>query len=397
MFKLLAVGLGLALSVASVHAQPTTRKPAPVPAQPAQPAQPAKPATPSPIPAPTKTPTTSEKADETATLQHGGADRPWAAGVAPDKQSLALHTFQEGNVMLNDGIFTKAVEKYREALRSWEHPAIHYNLALALMNLDQPVEVHDSLQKAIAYGPAPLEKDRYERAKEYILLVEKQIATIEISCHKEGAKVTVDGEVKFTVVKGAANVYKARVRIGKHTFVAEKPGYATGLDAPFIGPNETFRVELKLYTAEELTRYRRRWGGAQWAPYAVLGAGVVVGVAGGLMTLSANSSYDDFDAEVARCNESSSNGGCDVNAGGLRDMRDSGDTKRMLGYIGYGVAGGALITGAVLVYLNRTQAYQISSDEYRREQLEKDRTARKVAVAPFVAPGMAGALIQGSF
>ncbi|HEU0036576.1 MAG TPA: hypothetical protein VFQ53_38450 [Kofleriaceae bacterium] len=347
-------------------------------------AQPAKP-TPAPAPAPGKTPATGEKADTSETLQSGGSDRPWADGVPQDRQQAAYKLFQEGNAQLNDGLFKAAVDKYREALKSWDHPAIHYNMALALMNLDQPIEVHDSLTAAIKYGAAPLEKDKYEHAKEYLLLIEKQLAEVEVSCDKVGAKVSVDGKEVFTVEAGKPNRYRAMVRIGKHTFVAEKTGYNAQIDAPFIEPGQKFRIELKLYTAEELTRYKRRWS-ATWMPYAVIGAGAVVGLAAGALELSAQSSFDEYDAAVTKC---SMEGACEA-SGSITSLRDSGDTKRTLGYIGYGLAGATVATGVLLIYLNRETSYQITADEYRRD-------SRAVSVAPIVTPGMAGAVIHGKF
>src|SRR5687767_11811804 len=89
------------------------------------------------------------------------------AGAKEHRQSIALGLFQEGNMRLNDGIFKEAVAKYREALKSWEHPAIQYNMALALMNLDFPIEVEESLTKSIRFGAAPLEEGKFEHAKEY--------------------------------------------------------------------------------------------------------------------------------------------------------------------------------------------------------------------------------------
>jgi hypothetical protein len=335
-------------------------------------------------PPPTPTPGPTEKGNES--LQQGGDERPWAAGVAPEKQALALKLFQDGNSQLNDGIFTKAVELYREALKSWDHPAIHYNMALALMNLDQPIEVYDALEASIKYGPAPLEKDKFEHAKEYMVLVDKQIANIEVRCDKTGAKVSVDGKQVFV----APGSYKARVRIGKHTFVAEKQGYNAQIDAPYVGPGEHFRIELKLYTHEELTRYKRRWN-QTWLPYAVIGGGAVLGIVGGVFELSAKSSYDDYDAKVKACVEAG-NGACEDR--GLDSIRDSGDTKKTLGYLGYGLAGAALVTGGVMVYLNRTHAYQISADEHRRELQQR---GAPVSVTPYITPGGAGAVVRGSF
>ncbi len=378
------IALGIALSLGTVFAQPAKQQP------PAAPAAPAAPDAGSG--SGSGTPVTNEKADTTETLQTGGSERPWATGVPADRQRTALRLFQEGNMQLNDGIFAGAAEKYREALKSWQHPAIHYNLALALMNLDQPIEVEESLQKSIAYGPAPLEKDKFEHAKEYLLLIAKQLAEIEVSCDKVGAKVSVDGREVFTVEAGKPNRYKGRVRIGKHTFVAEKTGYNAQIDAPYIEPGQKFNIELKLYTSEELTRYQRKWK-ARWVPYAVIGAGVVFGAVGGAMELSAKSSYKDFDTKIAKCNTDSGGGGCAVDAS-LTDIQDSGDKKRTLGYVGYGLAGAAVITGAVLIYLNRETTYQITADEYRRELVKHPAT---VSVTPLVAPGMAGAMVLGRF
>src|SRR5258707_3627097 len=113
--------------------------------------------------------------------------------VSEANERAASVAFQQANDQLNDGFFVKAADKYREALSHWDHPAIHYNLALALINLDQPIEVFDELNKAIAYGEEPLEKDKYDHAKDYLKLVEGQLADIEVSGDKPGAKVSVDG------------------------------------------------------------------------------------------------------------------------------------------------------------------------------------------------------------
>ena len=377
MIKVIAVGLSIALSSGIASAQ------APAPA----------PAPPTPVPTPPKTPKTDEKAGTDEGLQAGGDSRPWAAGVTQENQRIAFKKFQEGNAQLNDGLFPAAVKLYREALSHWQHPAIHYNLALALLNLDQPVEVFESLQAAVKFGAAPLEKDKFEHAKEYMLLVEKQIATIDVSCSKPGAVISVDGKVVFTVGDdGKAGHYVARVKTGKHTFVAEKPGYNAQVDAPYIGPGEPFRIELTLYTADELTRYKRRWN-AKWMPYAVIGGGALLGVAGVFLELSANSSYKDYDTAVAKCNTGAMNGGC-MNAGDVASMRDSGDTKKTLGYIGYGVAGAAVATGVVLLYLNRSNSYQITADEYRKQLRENESG---ISVTPVIAPGVAGAMLTGSF
>ena len=135
--------------------------------------------------------TTLEKAGTDESLQNGGDERPWAAGVKQSEQQAALKLFHDGNLQLNDGLFAKAAEAYKAALTHWDHPAIHYNLALALMNLDQPIESQENFQLAIKFGEAPLQsKDKFDHAKEYILLLDKQIGEVEVTCDKPGAKVS---------------------------------------------------------------------------------------------------------------------------------------------------------------------------------------------------------------
>ncbi len=333
---------------------------------------------------------TGEKAGTNESLTNGGSERPWANGVTAAEQQTALAIFHDGNGFLNDGLFVKAADKYRDALKHWDHPAIHYNLALALLNLDQPVEVYDNLIASTKYGAAPLEKDKYEHAKDYLLLIEKQIADIEVSCDKPGAKVLVDGKAVFT----APGKFTQRVRIGKHIFIAEKEGYQARVKAPFIGPGEKFRIELKLYTAEDLTRYHRRWQ-TRWTPYAVMGAGVVFGLGGVALEESAKSSYNDFDNKIAECNKTNNNGGCAVTSPGVASLRSDGDTKKTLGYVSYSVAGAALITGGVLAYLNREEPYQIRPEDLQGEPGEAPEP--RMTFAPIVTPTMAGAAVLGRF
>ena len=366
------------LALGTASAQPT-KTPEPKPAAVPQP-----PTETPPLP---QTPPTGEKAGSDESLHQGGGNRPWAQGVSPERQKQALAKFREGNQQLNDGLFARASDTYRKALESWPHPAIHYNLALAQMNLDQPIEAHENFQKAIVFGDAPLQKDKLEHAKEYMLLLEKQLATVEVSCDKVGAKVSVDGKEVFV----GPGRHKARVRVGRHTFVADKKGYSTRINAPFIGPGENFRIELKLYTSEELTRYNRRFK-ATWMPYTVLGTGVALGLTGVVLELSANASYNNYDKQVAACNMG--NMGCPTTTE-LQSIRESGDTKKTLGYVAYGVAGGAIAVGTLLTILNRPKAYQIRPEELQEE--EARRQQKKVSITPIVTPNMAGAMVHGKF
>jgi hypothetical protein len=305
-----------------------------------------------------------------------GEERPWAKGVPPEKQRQALEVFRAGNALLKESVFVRAAEKYREALALWDHPAIHYNMALALLNLDQPIEVHEHLVAAIRYGAAPLDAEKFENAKSYKTLIEKQLARVELTCDTPGAAVTLNGQVLFV----GPGRYEGMVRPGKHTLVATKDGYLPTDMSRTLLPGEMTRLDMRVYTAEELTRYRRHW--SAWKPWALLGAGAALAAGGGLVHLQAQSSFQDFDAGIQVC------GGC-VPDPALADKRARGDNMQKLAFGTYAVGGAALVTGAVLVYLNQPQAYRIAPGEVSSEQ--------QLTVAPLLGGGERGVVATFRF
>ena len=367
MKRLVCVGIAIALAfLKTVHAQPKT-----------------------PVPDPNGSGSGKPTEQAGGSLENGGDDRPWAKGVSRTEQTAALELFRQGNAQLNDGLFVEAVKKYTEALKHWDHPAIHYNLALALLNLDKPLEVEDHLNTSMKFGAGPLDKDKFEHAKEYLVFNARTIGKIEVTCDSKDAKVSIDGKYAFT----GPGKHQERVRVGRHTFSATGPGYTTRFRAPFIGGGETFRIELKLYTPEELTRYRRKWD-KTWIPYAVIGGGALFGLVAGGIELSAKSSYSDYDKAVAGCMTAPNGAGC-VSASNITSIKSSGDSKRTIGYVGYGVAAGAVGVGLVMAYLNRREAYQIRPEDIGDD--DKEPIAPPIAIAPMVGPDSAGAMIFGHF
>lgn len=267
----------------------------------------------------------------------GGA-RPWAQSISAQQQQAARELFNAGNDLLTESNVLGATEKYQNALRLWNHPAIHYNLALALMKQDKPVEVYEHLVSAMRYGPEPLGADKYESAGRYKDLVDTQIVRLSISCDEPGATVTLDGQTLFV----GPGRYQGLVRHGAHSILAMKEGYVTADKTQALMPGQV-SISLRPYQLE----YRRQW--PSWMPWAVMGTGVVVAAGGGLLQLQTRNNYDLFDAGIKEC------GGCDPKPLGLADARVRGDNIQRAAFGAYGLGGVALVTGAVLLYLNQPQ------------------------------------------
>ncbi|HEX5749381.1 MAG TPA: hypothetical protein VFZ09_24345 [Archangium sp.] len=279
----------------------------------------------------------------------GGASH-WAQGVSQEDQKTARELFYEGNAALSESIFAAATEKYVKALRHWNHPAIHYNLALALMKLNQPIEAHEHLTSAMHYGPEPLGKDKFGSATQYKELLDAQLVRLTLSCDEPGAQVTLDGQVLFE----APGKYQGLVRAGAHSILAFKKGYMTSDKSRALMPGEKVTLELKPYLIE----YKRRW--PAWMPWAVMGSGVAMAAGGGLLHQQTSKDYSVFDTGILQC------GGCDPKPDGLAATRARGDTLQRTAFGAYGLGGAALVTGAVLLYLNQPQP--ISMDPGQKEE-----------------------------
>ena len=326
--------------------------------------------------------------------QAGGpevGEDPWDKGVTVEAWQAARRAFEEARKYLDVGLLGKAEEKYREALKQWHYPVIHYELALVLIDLGQPIEAAEHLERALEHGLVGLgnRPDVLENAKKrYLELTTKQLAYVEVSCREPGAEVWADGKHVFTVEQGKSSA-RWRVEAGQHTFVARKPGHSAAARTPFVDAGKTFRIELELYTAEELTRYRRRWEGLTWEPWAAIGGGALVGLAGGALQWSASSRYRKLEQKLLLCESKGQS--CDVDP-----LRAQGDTQRMLGIAGYVIAGAAVVTGGVLLYLNRPIVYQLTPDEAEQPK-EQRRQPIAISIAPLAGPGVGGAVVMGRF
>jgi hypothetical protein len=310
--------------------------------------------------------------------------RPWAKGVPPDQQRKALALFNEANGMLRDALFPKAAEKYREALNHWDHPAIHYNLALALVNLDQPVEMHGALEKALVHGAPPLGEDKYARAKDFKLLVEKQLVKIEYTVVEPDSVLILDGKE----VQQGPGTYSALIRAGDHSIAARAPGYSPTQLNLKLGGGETSRLELKLFTDAELTREKRKM--PAWVPYSVLGAGVVLGGVGVLMHTSAKNGFADYDQAIQECADADATHGCSMPTPAIFALKSDAQSSQTMAATLYTLGGITVAAGVVLVVLNRPQTFRI-------DPLEKQNAGGGMAITPVLGPDLAGLSAAGSF
>ncbi len=299
----------------------------------------------------------------------------WRRAASLVQQRRARQLFQEGNQLVKESLFVQAAERYEAALAQWDHPGIHYNLALALINLDQPVRLRQHLIESLKFGDEALGKDKARRANQYIALVEKQLTEVVIRCSEAGARVELDGEFLFV----APGEERRFVRPGQHTIRATAPGFeTTERSLAFIAGEEQI-VPVRLYQPEDWIQTERRW--KPWGPIVVTASGAaVLGVGAALYGVGAGQ-VRDFDARVG---EQCSDGGCAP--GQIDESPDRGVNLQGAGIGAIAVGGATLITGGVLLYLNRPIPHRVDPE-----------AGDRLSLRPVVTPGMVGLTGRGVF
>ena len=270
-----------------------------------------------------------------AAWSHARADAPWANGVEDAQKQAATRLLDAGNVLFLERRYSDALAKYREAVASWDHPAIRFNIVRCLIQLERPVEAADNLALALRYGKAPLEEAVYTEAIAYQKLLAKQISEVEIRCSQEGVELTLDGQPLATCPAAVTR----KLPPGRHQLVGTKPGLTTNATELVLVGSETRRVEMRLgpSVAQPL--------GMRFVGKVVMysGGGLLL-VAGGLGLFAWRTYHAQF---PDRCTENPDGGRplCDsTGVSALDRARTFSDIATVTTVVGAGLA----ITGAIV-------------------------------------------------
>ncbi|TMQ19339.1 MAG: hypothetical protein E6J91_06335 [Deltaproteobacteria bacterium] len=329
-------------------AQPTSRGQT-QPANPGQ-AQPGRPGQTQPT-----SPGRTRPASTNVSVQ--GDDKPWNRGVPLATREGARVVFLEGNRLFKVPLFAQAAEQYLAALTKWKHPAFYFNLAIAQLNLGQLKEV------------------------------ERQLGHIRVSCSTQGAEVSLDGETLFT----APGSHEAWVKATTHEITAKSPDYLSETRRVVFQPGDRKTLDLKLITLEEASEASRRW--TVWKPWAIVGAGAVVTIAGGVLHTLASRNFSSFDSDFQKQPCAQDMHACPDRIpqspapSDLYARLDLARRERNIAVGSYVIGGSLLAAGAVLVYMNRTRL---------TEQEGRSSSTRQVTIAPVVSHDMLGIFVNVS-
>ena len=287
------------------------------------------------------------------------SDKPWDCGVPTGQKGRATRLFNEGNAFFDNGLYLSAIEKYREALESWNHPSIHYNLMLALVTVRlDPIEAYESAQRALRYEGRALEPEERKRAEDYLGILSGQITEIEIVCDEPGAAVYLDNQKLFT----GPGLVRKRILPGPHQVVARKLDHldtATGVD---MWPEKPVTVELGMMHQNDEYLIERHW--QPWKPWVVAGVGAGLTLIGSSFHWRAQVNNKRFATLFAgECSPF----GCfpPDDSPELRELEHRYTWYRRISYGAYIAGGLTLAGGLVLAYLNRPKQVKNPEVDHR--------------------------------
>jgi hypothetical protein len=267
--------------------------------------------------------------------------QPWVKGVTAERKAAAKQLLDAGNALFLEHRYAEALDKYREAVAAWDHPAIRFNIVRSLIQLDRPVEASDNLELALQYGAAPLEDAVYNEALAYRKLLAGQIGHMSIRCALPDVKVTLDGQPV------ACPSEDRRVTPGAHQVVGAKDGFLTRTTELVVVGGTHADVEVSLVRLEAGGKIVHRY--ATWKPWVVFGGGVAVGVVGGLLETFAASRMSEYNSALVRdCAHS-----CTAIPAADVELERSAQHYDTAAWIVIGAGGAATAAGIALLYANR--------------------------------------------
>jgi len=305
------------------------------------------------------------------------SEKPWERNVSAQVRDEALRLFKSGNKLFMHSEYAAAAKKYRAALRIWNHPRIHGNLATALINLDEPLEAHRHLRESLRYGKLPFVPHVYQQLLTNRRLLLAQLARVEVRCAAATATVTMNGRNMYRCPGSDSHLVKK----GKHQLVARKKGFLTFAHAFTALGGTTTVINVKLKPLAAAARYEQRW--LRWKPWAVLASGIAVAGLAGLSQRASLNARDEYEAEIAR----TCAGGCDPATlpPAVTDLKSQARTWNRLAIAGFVVGGTITTAAAVLLYLNRER------------RIEVNESGRRVSVSPMLTPTVSGVAVVGAF
>ncbi|WP_428265164.1 PEGA domain-containing protein [Haliangium sp.] len=269
--------------------------------------------------------------------------RPWAEDISESARVRAEALYEEGTALLKELAFAAAVAKYEQSLRLWDHPGIYYNLALAQIGLEQPLNAYRSLHSALRFGGAALKEEECQQALVLRRVLRSQLAEVTISHDQPGTVVKLNGQL---LLSGPGQIQRL-VSPGEHQLDVTRPGYAPTSETVYLAPGGSRSMVID----------RRPPLVSTWVPWLIVSAGLAVGMSGYVLHEQARMDFAAYDSGIFA--DACPMGCYDDDSKSPTRFLSVARWKQRAGIGGYVLGGSMVLGGAALVYLHQRKALRL--------------------------------------
>ncbi|GAB4568609.1 MAG: hypothetical protein Tsb0020_22240 [Haliangiales bacterium] len=296
--------------------------------------------------------------------------RPWAENLSQQQRDEADALYQQGTERIQRLQFIQAAEKLRAALALWDHPGIHYNLALALDNLGETLAAYRHISLALRYQGAALHVSECKQAHVMRQRLRRLLAEISIVCSQPGSVVKLGGQPRC----------RGQDRVSQLVMPGEYELDITGPD--YTRRTETIRLERDQSRTFRVQRTPPITNA--WLPWLLIGSSTAIGAMGYILHQDARGDFLAYDAAFV-----------DVCGAGCRDDDPDAPTHvlnrarwKQRFAIGSYIAGSSLLaTGAVLVYWQQRKTFEVTEQQRGVD----------ITLSPSMSPDSASIHLIGKF
>ena len=217
--------------------------------------------------------------------------------LTSEQEAALVDLIEEGKTLYDQGEFSAAREKFRQAYEIYPHPDIIYRIALCHERLGEDQQAVQYYRKFLAEAPDAPERARVEKTIE---VIEARIAKSEIrvTTEPDGAVVYIDDEANG--VAGYTPTALA-VKPGNYKLIVKKEGYEPIRELVTVTAGATVQVRYQLTrvgTKAGDDPIVQKKGRRRRPPSVAIVALGTVGVASGVASYILLSNYGETRAEL---------------------------------------------------------------------------------------------------
>ncbi|HEX2569748.1 MAG TPA: tetratricopeptide repeat protein [Polyangia bacterium] len=254
--------------------------------------------------------------------------------------------FDKATALYNAGKYDDAIAEYEAAHRILPVPDLDFYVAQALRKKG---DRRRALQRYRQYLAAP----------------------------QQGAK-SVEAKRSVDELEGEERAEREAAAKARATSRGGSPSTTDRASHPTLPPQPAVNPSVLQSPTEAATRPPRRSLWRAWA--GVIAGGVAIAGVGGLLQWRTSRDFAAYDRGILDCSERNGGQGCVSVPPDVEALRARGRTLQNVAFVAYGVGGAGIVTGIVLLGVDRRNAHREA----------QTASPPSLSLAPFLGPGQAG-------